>query len=464
MKRQLPLLFIIFIAIGLVVVTYFQETRYATIQYKVRLVNQVFLKQTDSFTVMKEINVQNSVTKKKLDQEITKQLDDILYDRLLIENAISHLDSFEMEHIEEDGYLGNLISNRDTISKRLLQYVDSTKKIITNDKNVSKDYKRLISHLQKKEINKYLDEVLEKEKDIEDSISIFKYLNDNKEHWHLVDDHIEVLKRKVFDEYQNVSSSSLNEKLGIQLISDTEGPVIDVKNVTIYLNQSVSLENQVSCYDAVDDEVSCQIDGDYDSSKEGEYPISVKAIDHSNNTSEASFVVKVIKPINIKPYSIDVLRNQNVVIVYGLDGNYEYTKVVKVFTCSTGKNNATPVGNFSTTKGATWGALFGGVWGQYTTRIVGSILFHSVPYYTRNKGNLEWEEYNKLGTQASLGCVRLAVRDAKWIFDNTPVGTPVHIYDGDIPAGITKPVSIKIDGSSPNRGWDPTDSDPANPW
>ena len=110
------------------------------------------------------------------------------------------------------------------------------------------------------------------------------------------------------------------------------------------------------------------------------------------------------------------------------------------------------------------GSLYGGVWGQYTTRIVGSILFHSVPYFSRNKGDLEWEEYNKLGTQASLGCVRLAVRDVKWIFYNCPSGTKVHIYDGDIPAGIGKPSAIKIDGSNPNRGWDPTDDDPLNPW
>ena len=38
-------------------------------------------------------------------------------------------------------------------------------------------------------------------------------------------------------------------------------------------------------------------------------------------------------------------------------------------------------------------------------------LFHSVPYYSMNKGDLEDGQYNKLGDYASLGCVRMCVRD-----------------------------------------------------
>ena len=63
-----------------------------------------------------------------------------------------------------------------------------------------------------------------------------------------------------------------------------------------------------------------------------------------------------------------------------------------------------------------------------------------------------------------MGCIRLAVGDVKWIFDNCPVGTTVKIYDGNIPNGVVKPTPIRIDGTSPNRGWDPTDPDKNNPW
>ena len=249
-----------------------------------------------------------------------------------------------------------------------------------------------------------------------------------------------------------------------QLVDDPMGPNIIAQDITIYLNQTISLEEKIQCIDDVDDTTICNINGSYDNQKVGDYPISISSVDKSSNQSEKTIIVHVKKRVYSKPYSIDVIRNQNVVIVYGLDENDEYTKVVQVFTCSTGRNNATPTGTFSTIKGATWGSLYGGVWGQYTTRIVGDILFHSVPYFSQNKGDLEWEEYNKLGTQASLGCVRLSVRDAKWIFYNCPSGTIVKIYDGDLPNGVSKPGTIHIDGGNVNKGWDPTDDDSANPW
>ena len=162
-----------------------------------------------------------------------------------------------------------------------------------------------------------------------------------------------------------------------------------------------------------------------------------------------------------RPYSIDVIRNHNVVIVYGKDESGNYSVPVKIWLCSTGWS--TPRGSFSLGSKNAWGALFGGVYGQYLSRITGNILFHSVPYYSRHKDRLETEEYNKLGTAASLGCVRLPVRDAKWIFDFCPVGTPVHIYDLDeLP--VERPTSIHLDPTDPRSGWDPTDPDENNPW
>lgn len=161
------------------------------------------------------------------------------------------------------------------------------------------------------------------------------------------------------------------------------------------------------------------------------------------------------------PYWIDVVRNQNTVIIYGKDSGGSFTVPVKTFVCSTG--TATPRGTYSIGYKYPWGALFGGVYGQYVSHITGHILFHSVPYYSMNKGNLETAEYNKLGTTCSMGCVRLTVRDAKWIFDNCPAGTTVHIYDSDT-LPVAKPRSIYIDPSDWRAGWDPTDPDPNNPW
>lgn len=133
--------------------------------------------------------------------------------------------------------------------------------------------------------------------------------------------------------------------------------------------------------------------------------------------------------------------------------------------CSVGTDGKTPTGTYNTTAKYTWLWLSGNVYGQYATRIVGPYLFHSVPYFTQDKSDLEYEEYNKLGQAASLGCVRLSVKDAKWIYDNCPVGTTVTIYDSDETEPLEKPKPIRIDTSDKKRrGWDPTDPDSRNPW
>ncbi len=58
-------------------------------------------------------------------------------------------------------------------------------------------------------------------------------------------------------------------------------------------------------------------------------------------------------------------------------------------------------------------------WGEY--------LFHSVPY-TEDRELIE-EEAALLGKPASHGCIRLALEDAKWLYDHLPVGAKVIIHD-----------------------------------
>ncbi|MCI1959713.1 MAG: L,D-transpeptidase [Clostridia bacterium] len=169
------------------------------------------------------------------------------------------------------------------------------------------------------------------------------------------------------------------------------------------------------------------------------------------------------KDKNIYKYSIDVNVNQNVVTVYELDQNGEYTIPNRAFVCSVGKD--TPLGSFKTSDKYKWRELFGNVYGQYATRITGHILFHSVPYSTMSKNDLEYDEYNKLGTSASMGCIRLCVRDAKWIYDNCPIGTTVNIIDSDSAGPLPKPIAYNIDvNDTEKRGWDPTDPDLSNPY
>lgn len=170
------------------------------------------------------------------------------------------------------------------------------------------------------------------------------------------------------------------------------------------------------------------------------------------------------KTENKNPYYIKINYTQNVVTIYGKDDKGNYTKPIKAMVCSTG--SATPTsGTYKMSYKYRWLALYGGVYGQYCTRIVGHILFHSVPYLENgNQGSLEYWEYDKLGTSASAGCIRLTVQDAKWIYDNCKSGTEVEFYSDSNPGPLGKPTAQKISGDETVRGWDPTDPDAKNPW
>lgn len=178
-----------------------------------------------------------------------------------------------------------------------------------------------------------------------------------------------------------------------------------------------------------------------------------EAVESAENSEQPEF-----------PYYIRINRGQNCVTVYTLDEKGEYTIPYKAMVCSTGLYNATPLGTFQISDKYLWRELYGGVYGQYATRIHGGVLFHSVPYYKKAKNTLCTEKYNKLGQQASMGCVRLTTKDAKWIADNCPAGTMVEIYDDDDPGPLGKPQAEKLAPDDPKRGWDPTDPDKENPW
>ncbi len=161
-------------------------------------------------------------------------------------------------------------------------------------------------------------------------------------------------------------------------------------------------------------------------------------------------------------YSIHVNRKMNCVTVYTYDNDGNYTVPVRAMVCSCGKNDSTITGEFGIYFKNEWHALYQGVYGHYVSGISGDYLFHSVPYYTPFADDLEVDEFNKLGTDASLGCVRLAIADTKWIYDNCPYDTEILIYDDNNPGPLGKPEAIRITDKS--CGWDPTDNNSKNPY
>ncbi|MCM1104006.1 MAG: L,D-transpeptidase [Clostridium sp.] len=170
--------------------------------------------------------------------------------------------------------------------------------------------------------------------------------------------------------------------------------------------------------------------------------------------------------IDTRPdYVIYVNRVLNCVTVMQKEEDGTLTPV-KAMVCSCGREgHATPQGTFQTSNYYDWRLMVDRTYGRYAVSFTRQILFHSVPYIQTAPDSLEWEEYNKLGENASLGCVRLSVEDAKWIYDNCKIGTTVIVYsDSEEELPLGKPEAIKIPEDSLYRGWDPTDYDVDNPW
>lgn len=117
------------------------------------------------------------------------------------------------------------------------------------------------------------------------------------------------------------------------------------------------------------------------------------------------------------------LANQKVGIYQGSKGKWT---VSHTFVCSSGTagENATPKGTYTIHERGKWffsqSVQEGGEW---WTQFSGDFLFHSLPM-DKNHHVVD----STLGKPASHGCIRLAIANAKWIYDNIPRGTTVNIY------------------------------------
>ena len=148
--------------------------------------------------------------------------------------------------------------------------------------------------------------------------------------------------------------------------------------------------------------------------------------------------------------------------------------------CSSGKGkNATPVGKYTIYERYEY-KLLGSeeedtlCFGFWACRFYKGHLMHSVPIsydagYDKAKGHrmTNMRSYQKLGTAASHGCVRLTVADAKYIYDLSQFETVNVWVTKD--RGPTPPRTPQILWMEPytdkqGYGWDPTDPDPENPY
>lgn len=275
----------------------------------------------------------------------------------------------------------------------------------------------------------------------------------------------------------------------------TPPEILGAVDIVITEGDSLDLVNGIVVVDDLDDEPSFTIDaGEYDKNVPGEYTITYTAKDASGNESTASrmvrvepeIIVPVQRPEGIEPFTGDVTnfcptggtvtwdatgkrkqpylvcvnRAMCTVTVYGKDENGNYTIPVKAMACSVGKEgHETITGVYKTSDRFPWCYMVDSTWGRYAIRIQGGYMFHSICYFEKKEDTLEYEEFNKLGSPASLGCVRLCLADIYWLYAYCPTGFTTVIYDDYELAGpLGKPSSPIIDTTNElTRGWDPTD-------
>lgn len=276
----------------------------------------------------------------------------------------------------------------------------------------------------------------------------------------------------------DASGNTAKEQINIRII-DNEPPQLTMKKSPIRM----LIDKKFSAWDVVasandNDEIQGLtyevIKGNIEVI--GESVIRVTATDKSGNTATGeAIVVRKDHTYNAlgwdvtgkdnQPYLVGVNRTTGVVTVYGKDEEGDYVKPVIAFDCSVGRAGCeTITGRYTTTQRYVWRLLIDDTYGRYAIRIHGGFLFHSVPYYSMNIDDLEWPEYNKLGSPASAGCVRMAVEDVLWLYNNCPTGFETIIYDAPSDPIATrghKEIDV-LDETT--RGWDPTDPSPLNPW
>ncbi len=87
------------------------------------------------------------------------------------------------------------------------------------------------------------------------------------------------------------------------------------------------------------------------------------------------------------------------------------------------KTSPTVTGDFTTqAKGYSFGH---GYTCYYYTQFYGDYLFHSIKY----KEGTRIVSDGRLGQYVSMGCVRMEIDNAKWIYDHIPTGTHVKVYN-----------------------------------
>ncbi len=257
----------------------------------------------------------------------------------------------------------------------------------------------------------YLDLALEKYNagEFSEAINMFSKIPYSQlEYYNTAQDYIEKCKSSykqvLFEEADKLASEDYYTK-AIDLLSSADTSVLS--------SNDKDIENKISSIEIARDE----------------YLATDYYIDNAQTTSTSllqNLNTETINTLNIEsntPYFVYVNLNAQKTYVYG--GSSNNWTLEKEFDCSTGiESEATPKGVYTVTGRGDW--FYSDQYeqgGKYWVQFWGDYLFHSLPYDESQSTIVDYT----LGVPASHGCIRLAVEDSKWLFDNMPDDTKVII-------------------------------------
>ena len=162
------------------------------------------------------------------------------------------------------------------------------------------------------------------------------------------------------------------------------------------------------------------------------------------------------KPV-LKSRRIEIDITNQIATVYGVYSDKSVKPIMSEYVSTARKGYNTPIGNFKI-QGAKGGLkaklrtakmASGKTYAEFCVRFIGHKCMHMVPWKKRNtKGYVFKSEFNKLGTPASAGCVRMPAVLAKYIYEKCPLGTPVIVFKGkkgEYPMGKPKKYTATTD-------------------
>lgn len=159
------------------------------------------------------------------------------------------------------------------------------------------------------------------------------------------------------------------------------------------------------------------------------------------------------------PYYLYADKSSYTLVAYGKDAAGQYTQVVRIMRMAIGRGSMTPTGKFKLGDRYSW--YYFNVVDEYTQFAVSynsDLKIHGPLYSERNNTTMINDSYTQIGTKSTAGCLRMAARDAYWIFSNCPRGTTLEIVSSST-RGFTAPALVPIAIS----GQDPTDPNLAPP-